>query len=71
MMLFAVPMCALFYLGIFASYLLVLHRERKKFPWSPVLKWAGSILLVAAIVAYFLAVRHGYHFVTHWPFLAR
>jgi sec-independent protein translocase protein TatC len=71
MMLFAVPMCALFYLGIFASYLLVLHRERKKFPWSPVLKWGGSILLVAAIVAYFLAVRHGYHFVTHWPFLAR
>jgi len=71
MMLFAVPMCGLFYLGIFASYLLVLHRERKKFPWKPVLRWGGIILLIAAIVGYFLVVRHGYHFVTHWPFLKR
>ncbi len=71
MMLFAVPMCALFYLGIFASYLLVLHREHKKFPWGPVLKWGGTILLIAAGVGYYLAVRHGYHFITHWPFLTR
>jgi sec-independent protein translocase protein TatC len=71
MMLFAVPMCLLFYLGIFASYLLVLHREHKKFPWVPVLKWTGSILLIAAIVGSFFAARHGYHLVTHWPFLAR
>jgi sec-independent protein translocase protein TatC len=71
MMLFAVPMCGLFYLGIFASYLLVLHREHKKFPWRPVLKWGGIILLIAAIVGYFFAARHGYHFVTHWPFLTR
>ena len=32
MMLFAVPMCLLFYFGIFASYLLVLHREHRAFP---------------------------------------
>ena len=32
LMLFAVPMCLLFFLGIFASYLLVLKREKRKFP---------------------------------------
>ena len=30
MMLFAVPMCLLFYFGIFASYLLVLHRSNAR-----------------------------------------
>src|SRR5262249_16602108 len=55
MMLFAVPMCLLFYLGIFASYLLVLHREHKKFPWARVLKWTVSILVIAAAVGYFFA----------------
>ena len=33
LMLFATPMCLLFYVGIFASYLLVLQRENRKFPW--------------------------------------
>src|SRR5206468_9834554 len=33
LMLFATPMCLLFYIGIFASYLLVLHREQRTFPW--------------------------------------
>jgi sec-independent protein translocase protein TatC len=71
MMLFTVPMCGLFYLGIFASYLLVLHRERRKFPWRQALKWAGVILLIAAIAGYYFAARHGYHLLTHWPFLTR
>ena len=33
LMLFAAPMCFLFYVGIFASYLLVLKRENRRFPW--------------------------------------
>ena len=37
LMLFAVPMCLLFFVGVFASYLLVLKREGKKFPWGKVL----------------------------------
>src|SRR5712692_10019744 len=69
LMLFAVPMCALFYLGIFAGYLLVLHREKRKFPWRPVLKWVGLILLVLAGLVYLLIARYYYHLVRHWPFL--
>jgi len=71
LMLFAVPMCALFYLGIFAGYLLELRRENKKFPWGPVLKWAGLIILALAAVAYLLMARYHYHLVRQWPFLTR
>src|SRR5579864_2560456 len=71
MMLFAVPMCALFYLGVFASYLLVLHREKRKFPWRIVLKWTFVILLVIAAVAVFAILKYGYHLAPHWPFLTR
>ncbi len=71
LMLFAVPMCALFYLGIFAGYILVLHRENRKFPWRPVLKWTGLSLLVLAAIVYLLIARYHYHLVRHWPFLTR
>ena len=34
LMMFATPMCVLFYVGVFASYLLVLNRENRRFPWA-------------------------------------
>ncbi len=71
MMLFAVPMCGLFYFGIFASYLLVLHREHRAFPWRKALSWIIPIVLVLAAAGYFVAIRFGYHFLKHWPFISR
>ncbi len=71
MMLFAVPMCLLFYFGIFASYLLVLHREHRAFPWRKALNWIVPISLLLAAIAYFVATRYGYHMAAHWPFLVR
>lgn len=71
MMLFAVPMCGLFYLGIFASYLLVLHRENRKFPWAEVIKWTAVIVVVIGAVVALAIWRFGYHFVPHWPFMTR
>ncbi|MGD0013056.1 MAG: twin-arginine translocase subunit TatC [Bryobacteraceae bacterium] len=72
MMLFAVPMWLLFYVGIFAGYLLVLHRDKRRFPWGKVLPWAGLALLALAAVTYFLATKYyGYHAVPRWPFLTR
>ncbi len=71
MMLFAVPMCMLFYVGIFAGYLLVLHRERRRFPWRRVLPWVLVPLLIMAGALYFATAKYGYHFVAHWPFLSR
>ena len=71
LMLFATPMCLLFYVGIFASYLLVLHRENRKFPWRKVAGIATAVLLVLAGVLYLAITRFGFKLVPHWPFVVR
>ena len=69
LMLFAVPMCMLFFLGVFASYLLVLKREGRKFPWTKVLVAVLLGILLLAGIAHVVLVRvlH-YHLANHWPF---
>lgn len=71
LMLFAVPMCMLFFIGVFASYLLVLKREGKTFPWNKVI-WVivGLLVLTAGMVALLIA-RYHFHFIQKWPFLTR
>ncbi len=69
LMLFATPMCLLFYVGVFASYLLVLHREGKKFPWRKVIGILTTVLLLLALVIYLAITRYGYKVVPNWPFL--
>lgn len=69
LMLFATPMCLLFYLGVFASYLLVLHRENRRFPWKIVGIVALAVLLLLAGVCYVAIAKYGYHIVRSWPFL--
>jgi sec-independent protein translocase protein TatC len=71
LMLFSVPMCALFFVGVFASYLLVLHREKRRFPWAKVLFGLVVFLLAVAGAVYLAVTKYGYHFVWHWPFLTR
>lgn len=71
MMLFAVPMCLLFYVGIFAGYLLVLHREHRRFPWAKVLPWVLFVGAILAGVTWYCMVKFGLHFVMHWPFLTK
>ena len=69
LMLFATPMCLLFYVGIFAGYLLVLHRENRKFPWKPALTIVLGVLILLAGAVYLCVTRFGYKLVPHWPFL--
>jgi len=69
--LFATPMIVLFYVGIFASYILVLHRERRRFPWSTFFRWFGIILVVALLAMWLIAKYYGYHLVQHWPVFVR
>jgi sec-independent protein translocase protein TatC len=71
LMLFATPMCMLFFVGIFASYLLVLQREGRKFPWGKTLTITGGVLLLLAIGIYIAITRYGIKVVPHWPFLTR
>jgi sec-independent protein translocase protein TatC len=69
--LFATPMIILFYIGIFASYILVLSREKRKFPWATFFKWFGILLIVVLVIVWALAAHYGYHFVAHWPIFVR
>lgn len=69
--LFATPMIILFYIGIFASYILVLSRENKRFPWRTFFKWLGFVIVTLAIVAWIVAKYYGYHFVDRWPIFVR
>jgi sec-independent protein translocase protein TatC len=69
--LFATPMIILFYIGIFASWILVLNREDRKFPWAVVLKWFGIGLVVVVAVGWVIAKHYGFHIVPAWPFLVK
>lgn len=70
--IFATPMVLLYFVGVFAGWLLVLSREGK----------AGGVIrslwISLAVLAVFLALvlglavfRFGYHFSSQWPFLVR
>lgn len=71
LMMFATPMVLLFYVGIFASYLLVLQREQRRFPWRRVLYVALVILAALAGAAYLAIAKYGYHWAGRWPFFTR
>jgi sec-independent protein translocase protein TatC len=68
MMLFALPMCLLFYVGIFAGYLLVLNREGRRFPWLKLILISMAVLIILALGLHFLLPRYGIEVVLHWPF---
>jgi sec-independent protein translocase protein TatC len=69
--LFATPMIILFYIGIFASYILVLSRENRRFPWGTFFKWLGIVIAALLIAAWLLARYYGYHLIIRWPFFVR
>jgi sec-independent protein translocase protein TatC len=71
LMMFTVPMCILYFVGVFASYLLVLHREDQPFPWK---EFGMTILVILSIVAgviWIMMARYNYRLMYHWPFLTR
>ena len=70
MILFAAPMILLFYVGIGASFLLVMKRERGKIPWFRITLVA--LLIVAAVAAgvlYFMHSQLGYNFTNQFPWI--
>ena len=71
LLLFAVPMCMLFYVGIFASYILVLKREGRRLPWNVILGVIGIVVALAAGALIFVIRVLHYHLIQGWPFLTR
>jgi sec-independent protein translocase protein TatC len=70
LMLFAIPMCALYFVGIFFSFMLVMRREGKKFPWKTVLLIAFAVLAIAAAI-YFVFTYYHLHMMKSWPYVSR
>jgi sec-independent protein translocase protein TatC len=69
--IFAAPMILLYFAGVFASHLLVLSREGRKFPWYRVVY---GLLVLAAIIGGLLwlaLTKYGYHWLWKWPFLMK
>jgi len=71
LMLFSVPMVILFFVGVFAAYLLELRRDEKSFPWLPVLVILLAVAGVAGGIVWALVAKYGYKIVPYWPFILR
>ena len=71
LMLFATPMILLFYIGIFASYLLVLKREGRRMPAKILGLVTLIILVILGVSGYFAVLKFHLHFLSHWPFLTQ
>jgi len=70
LMLFAIPMCALYFVGVFLSYLIVLRREGQRFPWKLTIRIAIISALVVAAIWGLMAYFH-LHLLRQWPFITR
>ncbi len=71
LMVFSVPMIALYFVGLFASYLLELRREQRRFPWGFTLLIVGGIAAIAGLGVYVAVTRYGFHPTWQWPFLVK
>jgi sec-independent protein translocase protein TatC len=69
--LFAVPMILLYFLGVFASFMLVMRREKRKFPWKIFFGWLLALLIVAILCLIVMIQRYHFHFVAHRPFFTQ
>jgi sec-independent protein translocase protein TatC len=70
LMLFAIPMCALYFVGVFAGLLLVMRREGRTVPWRRIL-WIGLIVLLIAAGITAAIIRFHIHFLPKWPYFSR
>jgi sec-independent protein translocase protein TatC len=70
LMLFAIPMCALYFVGVFCGLALVMRREGKRIPWKPILRILMITLVVAAAI-YFVFAHFHLHLIKKWPYVTR
>jgi sec-independent protein translocase protein TatC len=71
MTIVAAPMILLYFVGVFASYLLVLRREKAAFPWAKVIRPTLLVLAILAGIVAVLVFGFHLHWVTKWPFFVK
>ncbi|MBI4893238.1 MAG: twin-arginine translocase subunit TatC [Acidobacteria bacterium] len=69
--IFAAPMIVLYFVGVFASYLLVLSREGRRFPWGKVILFLLAVAAVIGATLWFASIKFGLHWTWKWPFLIK
>jgi sec-independent protein translocase protein TatC len=70
LMLFAVPMCLLYFVGVFAGLALVMRREGRTLPLRRIVWIAMIVVLIVAAFATAMLQLH-IHFIRHWPYLSK
>jgi len=70
LMLFAIPMCALYFVGVFSGLVLVMRREGRPLPWRTIILIAITVLIAAAAIAVAILYFH-LHFTNKWPYVTR
>jgi sec-independent protein translocase protein TatC len=71
LMIFSVPMVLLYFVGIFASYMLVLSREDKRLPWTRILLVLGLAIVLACAGVWLAVSRYGFEIGPQWPYLTK
>jgi len=70
LMLFAIPMCALYFVGIFFAMMLVLKREGKRFPWKQLIGISIAVIVGVALIYFAFSYFH-LHVHRSWPYVTR
>jgi sec-independent protein translocase protein TatC len=70
LMLFAIPMCLLYFVGVFAGLVLVMRREGRTVPWRTFVWIAVIVVLIATAIAAAMIHFH-IHFMPHWPYFTK
>ena len=71
LMLLALPMTLLYFMGVFAAYLLTLSRENRRFPWLILFLIVAGFFAVFAGGTYLAVTHFGWKLVSYYPFLIR
>jgi len=71
LMLISLPMTVLFFVGVFASYLLWLSREKKQFPWALLAFIIACIVLIVGGAVWIAINKYGVKVVETFPYLVR
>jgi sec-independent protein translocase protein TatC len=70
LMLFAIPMCLLYFVGVLAGLMLVMRREGRKLPWRAIWWIVLIVLLIAGAIT--AAILHFHmHLIHKWPYLTQ
>lgn len=70
LMLFAIPMCLLYFVGVFAGLVLVMRREGHTVPWRKIVLSTMIAVLAAAGIAAAMVYFH-IHLINKWPYLTK